>query len=61
MHINLVIACFMQASDDRLLKRRIDHHNQQLLRLINQLFPIIGTSLQCTLNILTTDFKVPHH
>ena len=26
----------------------IDHHNQQLLRLINQLFPIIGTSLQVT-------------
>ena len=24
---------------------RIDHHNQQLLRLINQLFPIFGTSL----------------
>ena len=45
VHINLVIACFVQASDDRLLKMRIDHHNQQLLRLINRLFPIIGTSL----------------
>ena len=39
---------FVQASDDRLLKVRIDHHNQQLLRLINRLFPIIGTSLVCT-------------
>ena len=46
VHINLVIECFVQASDDRLLKMRIDHHNQQLLRLINRLFPIIGTSLQ---------------
>ena len=45
VHTNLVIACFVQASDDRLLKMRIDHHNQQLLRLINRLFPIIGTSL----------------
>ena len=45
VHINLVIACFVQASDDRLLKMRIDHHNQQLFRLINRLFPIIGTSL----------------
>ena len=45
VHINLVIACFVQASDDRLLKMRIDHHNQQLLRLINRLFPIIGVSL----------------
>ena len=45
VHINLVIACFVQASDDRLLKMRIDHHNQQLLRLINRLFPIFGTSL----------------
>ena len=45
VHIHLVIACFVQASDDRLLKMRIDHHNQQLLRLINRLFPIIGTSL----------------
>ena len=45
VHINLVIACFVQASDDRLLKMGIDHHNQQLLRLINRLFPIIGTSL----------------
>ena len=45
VHINLFIACFVQASDDRLLKMRIDHHNQQLLRLINRLFPIIGTSL----------------
>ena len=45
VHINLVIACFVQASDDRLLKMRIDHHNQQLLWLINRLFPIIGTSL----------------
>ena len=45
VHINLVIACFVQASDDWLLKMRIDHHNQQLLRLINRLFPIIGTSL----------------
>ena len=43
--INLVIAYFVQASDDRLLKMRLDHHNQRLLRLINQLFPIIGTSL----------------
>ena len=49
VHINLVIACFVQASDDRLLKMRIGHHNQQLLRLINWLFPIIGTSLfTCT-------------
>ena len=46
VHINLVIACFVQASDDRLLKMRIDHHNQQLLRLINRLLPIIGTSLE---------------
>ena len=45
VHINLVIECFVQASDDRLLKMRIDHHNQQLLWLINRLFPIIGTSL----------------
>ena len=45
MHINLVIACFVQASDDRLLKMRIDHHNQQLFRLINRLITIIGTSL----------------
>ena len=45
VHINLVIACFVQASDDRLLKMGIDHHNQQILRLINRLFPIIGTSL----------------
>ena len=45
VYINLFIACFVQASDDRLLKMRIDHHNQQLLRLINRLFPIIGTSL----------------
>ena len=36
VYINLVIACFVQASDDRLLKMRIDHHNQQLLRLINR-------------------------
>ena len=49
VHINLVIACFVQASDDRLLKMRIDHHNQQLLRLINRLFPIIGTSLEQTI------------
>ena len=36
VHINLVIACFVQASDDGLLlKMRIDHHNQQLFRLIN--------------------------
>ena len=48
VHINLVIECFVQASDDRLLKMRIDHHNQQLLRLINRLFPIIGTSLIST-------------
>ena len=45
VHINLVIACFVQASDDRLLKMGIDHYNQQLLRLLNRLFPIIGTSL----------------
>ena len=45
VHINLVIACFVQASDDQLLKMRINHHNQQLLRLINRLFPIIGISL----------------
>ena len=45
VHINLVIACFVQASDDRLLKMRIDHHNQQLLRLINRLFTIICTLL----------------
>ena len=45
VYINLFIACFVQASDDWLLKMRIDHHNQQLLRLINRLFPIIGTSL----------------
>ena len=37
VHINLVIACFVQASDDWLLKMKIDHHNQQLLRLINRL------------------------
>ena len=48
VYINLFIACFVQASDDRLLKMRIDHHNQQLLRLINRLFPIIGTSLSAT-------------
>ena len=48
VYINLFIACFVQASDDRLLKMRIDHHNQQLLRLINRLFPIIGTSLVMT-------------
>ena len=45
VHINLVIACFVQASDDRLLKMRINHHNQQPRRLINRLFPIISTSL----------------
>ena len=45
VHINLVTACFVQASDDRLLKMRIDHHNQQPFRLINRSFPIIGTSL----------------
>ena len=45
VHINLVIECFVQASDDRLLKMRIDHHNQQLLWLINRLFPIIGISV----------------
>ena len=45
VYINLFIACFVQASDDRLLKMRIDHHNQQLLRLINLFFSIIGTSL----------------
>ena len=45
VHINLVIACFVQAFDDRLLKMRIEHHNQQLLRLINRLFPINSTSL----------------
>ena len=50
VHINLVIACFVQASDDRLLKMRIDHHNHQLFRLINRLFPIIGTSLLLMLN-----------
>ena len=48
VHINLVIACFVHASDDRLLKMIIDHHNQQLLRLINRLFPIIGTSVLYT-------------
>ena len=47
VHINLVITCFVQASDDWLLKMRINYHNQQLLRLINWLFPIIGTSLLC--------------
>ena len=52
VHINLVIACFVQASDDRLLKMRIDHHNQQVLRLINRLFPIIGTSLWGRVKIL---------
>ena len=45
VHINSVIACFVQASDDRLLKMRIDNHYQQLFRLINRLFPIIGISL----------------
>ena len=45
VHINLVIACFVQASDNRLLKLRINHHNQQLFWLIYRLFPIIGTSL----------------
>ena len=50
VHINLFIACFVQASDDRLLKMRIDHHNQQLLRLINRLFQIIGTSLWCAVH-----------
>ena len=54
VHINLVIACFVQASDDRLLKMRIDHHNQQLLRLINRLFPIFGTSL---LVVATVNFN----
>ena len=49
VHINLVIASFVQASDDRLLKMRINHHNQQPLRLINRLFPIIGTSLTVTI------------
>ena len=58
MHINLVIACFVQAYDDQLLKMRIDHHNQQRLRLINRLFPIIGTSLvnvglSCTPSLLS--------
>ena len=52
VHINLVIACFVQASDDRLLKMRIDHHNQQLLQLINRLFPIIGTSLDYALDLV---------
>ena len=55
VHINLVIACFLQASNDRLLKMRIDHHNQQLLRLINRLFPIIGTSLDIGLVISFED------
>ena len=50
VHINLVIACFVQASDDWLLKMRIDLHNQQLLRLINRLFPIISTSLLSVLS-----------
>ena len=50
VHINLVIACFVQASDDRLLTMGIDHHNQRLLRLINRLFPIIGTPLLPTPN-----------
>ena len=45
VHINLVTAYFVQASDDRLLKMRIDHHNQQPFRLINRSFLIIGTSL----------------
>ena len=61
VHINLVIACFVQASDNRLLKMRIDHHNQQLLRLINRLFPIIGTSLLLTLlfALITNIFYSP--
>ena len=52
VHINLVIACYVQASDDRLLKMRIDHHNQQLFQLFYQLFPTIGTctSLVCDHN-----------
>ena len=29
VHINLIIACLVQAFDDRLLKMRINHHNQQ--------------------------------
>ena len=46
MHINLAIACFVhEASEDQLLEMRIDHHNQLLFRLINKLFPIMGTSL----------------
>ena len=45
VHINLDTACFVQASDDRLLKMRINHHDQQPFRLINRSFPIIGTSL----------------
>ena len=30
---------------------RIDHHNQQLFWLINELFSIIGTSLICNTHI----------
>ena len=53
VHINLVIVCFVQTSHDRLLKMRIDYHNQQLLRLINRLFTIIGTSLMTRSIILS--------
>ena len=60
VHINLVIACFVQASDDRLLKMRIDHHNQQLLPLINQLFPIIRTSLVVTQKVSYCAWSEPY-
>ena len=50
VHTNFVIACFAQAADDRLLKMRIDYHNQQLFGWINRSFPIIDTSLLCYIN-----------
>ena len=60
VYINLFIACFVQASDDRLLKMIIDNHNQQHLRLINRLFLIIGTSLPVTYQT-TGAHNMPQH
>ena len=48
MHF-ILLHVLVHASDDRLLKMRIDHHNQQPFGLINRLFWIIGTSLLLTL------------
>ena len=54
VHINLVIACFVYACDDRLLIMRIYQYHQQLFQLINLLFLIIGTSLMLTHRHLST-------